>query len=54
MTTQQSLHYLLNKAITLGYDESQLNPFLPEIRECIEQLDDWDEESLNDLFDTIF
>ncbi len=54
MTTQKALSFLINKALELGYDEKQLNPFIFEIKEKIEQLEDWDEESLEALFDEIF
>lgn len=54
MTTQQSLQYLINRALELGYCESQISPFVFEIKERIEQLEDWDMESLNELFNQIF
>ncbi len=54
MTTQKALSFLINKALELGYDEIQINPYIFELKEKIEQLEDWDEESLNTLFDEIF
>lgn len=54
MTTQKALSFLINKALELGYDENQINPFIFEIKEKIEQLEDWDEESLEELFNEIF
>lgn len=54
MTTQQSLTYLINRALESGYCEHQLYPFTSEIKERIEQLEDWDIESLNELFNQIF
>ncbi len=54
MTTQKALSFLINKALELGYDEIQINPYVSELKEKIEQLEDWDEESLEELFNQIF
>lgn len=54
MTTQQSLQYLINRALESGYCEHQLSPFTSEIKERIEQLEDWDIASLDELFNEIF
>jgi len=54
MTTEKALSFLINKALELGYDEIQINPYVSELKEKVEQLEDWDEESLMELFNEIF
>lgn len=54
MTTTQSLQYLIQKALEEGYYESQISPFIFEIKERIEKLEDWDTESLDNLYWEIF
>lgn len=54
MTTQQSLQYLINRALEEGYCESQISPFVLELKERIEQLEDWDVETLDELYWEIF
>lgn len=54
MTTQQSLQYLINRALEEGYCENQISPFVLELKERIEQLEDWDVETLNNLYEELF
>lgn len=54
MKTNDALQYLINRALEEGYCESQISPFIFEIKERIEQLEDWDTESLDNLYWEIF
>lgn len=54
MKTNECLAYLVNKALEEGYCESQLSPFVFELKERIEQLEDWDVETLDELYDELF
>ena len=54
MNTKEAVTYLVEKALRFGYNKYQISPFLYEIQEQVEELDDWDEYTLDELFDKIF
>lgn len=54
MTTQESLKYLIDKALKYGYTERQIAAFAYEVQEKIAEIPVTDKEELDELFDQIF
>lgn len=54
MTTSEGLKWLYNKALNLGYDHQVLNSYRQEIRWIIEEMEAFDEEDLNRIFEEYF
>ena len=54
MTTQESLKYLIDKALKYGYTERQIKCFEWELKERLNSMEETDEEDILKLFDEIF
>lgn len=54
MTTSEAVKWLHDKAISLGYDHQVLNSYRQEIRWIIEEMEAFDEEDLDKIFQEYF
>ena len=54
MTTQESLKYLIDKALKYGYTERQIAAFAYEVQEKIAEMPITDQEELDQLFEGLF
>lgn len=54
LTTSEGLKWLYDKAISLGYDHQVLNSYRQEIRWIIEEMEAFDEEQLEEIFNNYF
>ena len=54
MTTQESMKYLIDKALKYGYTERQIAAFAFEVQEKIAEMPITDQEELDQLFEELF
>ena len=54
MTVQQSLDYLIDRALDSGYTPDSIKCFKEELRERLNEMPVTDNEELDELFDQIF
>lgn len=54
MTVQQSLDYLIARALDSGYTPDSIKCFKEELRERLNEMPITDKEELDELFDEIF
>lgn len=54
MTVQQSLDYLIARALDSGYTPESIKCFKEELRERLNEMPITDKEELDELFETIF
>lgn len=54
MTVQQSLEYLIARALDSGYTPESIKCFREELRERLNEMPVTDKEELDELFETIF
>lgn len=54
MTTKEAIKWLQDKALSLGYDHQVLNSYRQEIKWIIEEMEAFDEEQLEEIFNNYF
>jgi hypothetical protein len=54
MTINDSIKYLVDKALTIGYSEREIEMLTYDLKEILYGLPDTDQDTLDELFEEMF